>query len=102
MATTRLTILDDGSIRVEGDFEVVDPSGRPFGLAGRRRISICRCGQSARKPFCDSTHKTCGFRSTVVAFDLDPPKDAAAGPPAAGPPAANPPAASPPAPKPGE
>ena len=96
MAATRLTVLDDGSIRVEGDFEVVDQSGRPFGLAGRRRISICRCGQSARKPFCDSTHKTCGFRSTVVAFDLDPPKDAAAGPPAP-----DAPTAAPPAPKPG-
>lgn len=95
MAATRLTILDDGSIRVEGDFELVDQSGRAFGLAGRRRISICRCGQSARKPFCDSTHKTCGFHSTVVAFDLDPPKDAPAAQPPASSPDASPPAREP-------
>jgi CDGSH-type Zn-finger protein len=73
MAGTKLTILDDGSIRVEGDFEIVDPQGRAFGLAGRTRVTLCRCGQSSRKPFCDSTHKTCGFQSTVVAFDLEPP-----------------------------
>ena len=73
MAATRLTIMNNGSIRVEGDFEVVDQDGKVFGLAGRTRITLCRCGQSSRKPFCDSTHKTCGFQSAVVAFDLEPP-----------------------------
>jgi CDGSH-type Zn-finger protein len=73
MAATRVTVLNDGSLRVEGDFELVDQAGKAFGLAGRTRITLCRCGQSARKPFCDSTHKTCGFDSTVVAFDLEPP-----------------------------
>jgi len=73
MAATRITVQENGSLRVEGDFEVVDQAGRPFGLAGRQRVSLCRCGQSARKPFCDSAHKTCGFQSVVVAFDLEPP-----------------------------
>ena len=73
MATTRITVRTDGSIRVEGDFEIVDMEGRPFGLAGRTRVTLCRCGQSSNKPFCDSTHKTCGFESVVVAFDLPPP-----------------------------
>lgn len=74
MAATRITVMNNGSLRVEGDFEIVDVEGRPFGLAGRTRVSLCRCGQSTRKPFCDSTHKTCGFQSMVVAFDLEPPK----------------------------
>lgn len=74
MATTRITVNPNGSLRVEGDFEIVDAEGRPFGLAGRTRVSLCRCGQSANKPFCDSAHKTCGFDSQVVAFDLAPPK----------------------------
>jgi len=73
MAATRLTIMSNGSIRVEGDFEIVDQDGKAFGLAGRTKISLCRCGQSSRKPFCDSTHKTCGFQSTVVAFQMEPP-----------------------------
>ncbi len=73
MAATRITVRNNGSLRVEGDFEIVDHDGRPFGLAGRTSVSLCRCGQSARKPFCDSSHKTCGFDSVVVAFDLAPP-----------------------------
>ncbi|HEY2955261.1 MAG TPA: CDGSH iron-sulfur domain-containing protein [Candidatus Eisenbacteria bacterium] len=73
MPGTRITVMNNGSLRVEGDFEIVDQEGRPFGLAGRTRVSLCRCGQSANKPFCDSTHKTCGFQSVAVAFELPPP-----------------------------
>lgn len=73
MASTRITVMNNGSLRVEGDFEIVDPEGRPFGLAGRTRVTLCRCGQSGNKPFCDSTHKNCGFQSQIVAFDLPPP-----------------------------
>jgi len=36
-------------------------------------ISLCRCGESANKPFCDSAHRGCGFDSVVVARDLPPP-----------------------------
>lgn len=73
MAATRITVNNNGSLRVEGDFEIVDQSGAVFGLAGRTRVTLCRCGQSANKPFCDSTHKQCGFESLVVAFELPPP-----------------------------
>jgi CDGSH-type Zn-finger protein len=73
MAATRIMIVNNGSIRIEGDFELVDQEGRVFGLAGRTKISLCRCGQSSNKPFCDSTHKTCGFASQLVAFDLPAP-----------------------------
>ena len=73
MAGAKLTVMNNGSLRIEGDFELVDQDGRAFGLAGRSRISLCRCGQSGNKPFCDSTHKTCGFQSTVVAIEMPPP-----------------------------
>ena len=63
----------NGSIRVEGEFEILDPMGRPFGLAGRGAISLCRCGQSANKPFCDGSHKRVGFSDPVEARDLPPP-----------------------------
>lgn len=73
MAATRITVQNNGSLRVEGDFEIVDAEGRTFGLSGRTKVSLCRCGQSNNKPFCDSTHKECGFQSMIVAFDLAPP-----------------------------
>ncbi len=73
MAAARITVKNNGSLRVEGDFEIVDQEGRPFGFPGRTHVSLCRCGQSGNKPFCDSTHKTCGWVSQVEAFDLAPP-----------------------------
>jgi CDGSH-type Zn-finger protein len=74
MATTKITVKHNGSIRVEGDFEIVDPDGKPFGLAGRTAISLCRCGHSANKPFCDGSHKVHGFSDTVTARDLPAPE----------------------------
>ncbi len=63
----------DGSLRIEGDFEICDPSGKAFGLAGRTTISLCRCGHSADKPFCDGSHRKENFKSEVQARDLPPP-----------------------------
>ncbi len=67
MATTRITINDNGSLRVEGDFELVDAQGHSIDLGGRARIGLCRCGGSAKKPYCDGSHKTNGFQSVVTA-----------------------------------
>jgi len=74
MAATKITVMNNGSLRIEGDFEILDQAGRSFGLAGRTKLSLCRCGQSSNKPFCDGTHKSCGFESVAVAFDLPAPK----------------------------
>jgi len=74
MAATKITVNNNGSIRVEGDFEILDPQGQPFGLVGRTIVSLCRCGHSANKPFCDGSHKTLGFMDTVTARELPPPK----------------------------
>ena len=73
MPGATITIRNNGSIRVEGDFTILDQEGRPFDLAGRTVISLCRCGQSSNKPFCDSSHKTCGFASAIEARALPPP-----------------------------
>jgi len=72
MAATKLTVRNDGSVKVEGDFEIVDQEGKQFGLGGRANIALCRCGHSAIKPFCDGAHKKAGFQSTIQAFDLPP------------------------------
>ncbi|MFY7997258.1 MAG: CDGSH iron-sulfur domain-containing protein [Candidatus Kapaibacteriota bacterium] len=66
MATT-ITVKNNGSIRVEGDFQLLDGAGNPFDLQGKTAISLCRCGESANKPFCDGAHKACNFASEVSA-----------------------------------
>jgi CDGSH-type Zn-finger protein len=74
MPATKIVATDNGPLRVEGEFEILDAQGRAFGLAGRTVVSLCRCGHSQTKPFCDGTHKTVGFQSVVEARDLPPPK----------------------------
>jgi CDGSH-type Zn-finger protein len=74
MAATKITVNHNGSLRVEGDFEIVDPEGKLFGLAGRTTIGLCRCGMSANKPFCDGSHRATNFADNVAARELPPPK----------------------------
>jgi CDGSH-type Zn-finger protein len=63
----------ESPIRIEGEFEICDPEGKLFGLAGRTVISLCRCGQSANKPFGDGSHGRTSFHHPVAARDLPPP-----------------------------
>ncbi len=74
MANTKITPLPNGPLRIEGEFEIVDASGKAFGLGGRTALSLCRCGHSANKPFCDGSHKTVGFADQSQARDLPPMK----------------------------
>ena len=71
---TKITVRNDGPLRVEGEVELVDMEGKPYGLAGRQSIALCRCGHSQIKPFCDGSHKTNGFQDKQQARDLPPPQ----------------------------
>lgn len=73
MATTKITVNSNGSIRIEGDFEIVDKNGGVYDLGGREVVSICRCGRSNNKPFCDGSHKG-HFEHEAIAFALPPKK----------------------------
>ena len=73
MAKTRLTVNSNGSTKIDGDFEIVDMLGNAYGLQGRTVVSLCRCGRSANKPFCDGSHKE-HFEHEAKAFDLPPKK----------------------------
>ncbi len=74
----RIVVRDRASLRIEcapGEtVELVDGQGNLFGLGGRSAFSLCRCGNSQDKPFCDGSHARCDFDSTVVARDLPPPR----------------------------
>ncbi len=70
---TRIMVKSNGSIKVEGDFELVDKEGNKFDLSGRTAISLCRCGLSKDKPFCDRSHRDANFQSEIIARKLSPP-----------------------------
>lgn len=73
MATTKIIVNNNGSLKVEGDFEIVDAQGNTYGLQGRTVLSLCRCGHSNNKPFCDGSHKG-AFEHEASAFELPPRK----------------------------
>lgn len=73
MATTKITVNSNGSLKIEGEFEIVDPQGNAYGLGGRTLVSLCRCGLSKNKPFCDGAHRD-HLEHDAVAFDLPPKK----------------------------
>ena len=73
MSKTKLTININGSIKIEGDFEIVDQDGNVYGLEGRTALGLCRCGLSSNKPFCDGSLLN-NFEGESKAFDLPPMK----------------------------
>ncbi|HYR09976.1 MAG TPA: CDGSH iron-sulfur domain-containing protein [Longimicrobium sp.] len=61
--TPPVTILarNNGPYLVEGPFRLIDADGTEYPLEAGRKYSLCRCGASTRKPFCDGTHSRIGF-----------------------------------------
>lgn len=51
--------LKDGPLMVTGNLEVVSGTGRTVNKV--KKAFLCRCGQSANKPYCDGSHKAAGF-----------------------------------------
>lgn len=68
-----IIVSPNGPLRISGNIVIKDGQGKDFGLAGRTTISLCRCGQSQNKPFCDGSHARTGFQSVVEARELPPP-----------------------------
>jgi CDGSH-type Zn-finger protein/uncharacterized Fe-S cluster protein YjdI len=56
-----ITPAENGPLLVEGALEVVTGTGKTVNRM--RKAALCRCGQSAKKPYCDGTHKQIGFRA---------------------------------------
>lgn len=73
MAATKITVNNNGSLIIQGDFEIADKEGNKYDFGGREAVSICRCGLSNTKPFCDGSHKG-HFEHNAIAFALPPKK----------------------------
>jgi CDGSH-type Zn-finger protein len=57
-----VTVMNDGPYAVTGSVELVDVA---FGDgASKEHYTLCRCGGSKNKPFCDGTHWAIGFKDS--------------------------------------
>lgn len=50
-----------GPLWVRGEVEVVGADGEAY--EARNRMTLCRCGLSSNKPFCDATHADVGWKA---------------------------------------
>ena len=62
-AAPSITPLVDGPYRVRGAVVVIGTDGQSY--ERRERQTLCRCGQSGNKPFCDGSHWYAGFRDPL-------------------------------------
>lgn len=58
-----ITVRNNGPYRVEGPVRLVDADGNEYTLTAGKAFSLCRCGASTNKPFCDGTHSKLGFQA---------------------------------------
>jgi uncharacterized Fe-S cluster protein YjdI/CDGSH-type Zn-finger protein len=64
---TQVTPMRDGPLLVTGKIEVRREDGTVEMLP---RATLCRCGESQHKPFCDNQHIAAGFRAPGVPFRI--------------------------------
>lgn len=58
-AKNTAVVTNNGPLHVRGDLEIQDA---PDDMPGTKfRASLCRCGHSNNKPFCDNSHDDAGF-----------------------------------------
>ncbi len=62
---------ENGPLVIQGAVRVIDHQGNEFvPPPGKDSVALCRCGASHNKPFCDGSHRSCGFQAN----NLAPPK----------------------------
>lgn len=59
MDEVTIKVLPKGPLRITGNFTILDAAGNA--LPKKEAASLCRCGASTNKPFCDGTHSKIGF-----------------------------------------
>jgi CDGSH-type Zn-finger protein len=62
----------NGPYRVEGPISLIDVNGNEWDLTGKPAISLCRCGLSSKRPFCDGTHGREGWKCEASPIPTEP------------------------------
>ena len=58
-AAPTIIAIPNGPLALRGDLTVTDGEGNV--LRHDTRMTLCRCGASENKPFCDASHRRIGF-----------------------------------------
>lgn len=66
MAEVTIKLLKNGPYEVTGEVSMVDYQEKAYQSQGSP-IYLCRCGNSANKPFCDGTHAKVNFKAEETA-----------------------------------
>jgi CDGSH-type Zn-finger protein len=61
-------VVDDGPLAVTGQITLQRTDGS---IETRARMTLCRCGRSDNKPFCDGSHVNARFRDSAVSDNKD-------------------------------
>jgi len=78
----KISVRANGPLRVEGPIVLTDAEGREWDLTGKPAVSLCRCGASENRPFCDGSHKRIGFLCAASpAIPAEVPGELQGGPP---------------------
>ena len=73
MSQVTIMVRKNGPLRVDdpnGVVELVDADGNKYDLTGKTAFSLCRCGASANRPFCDGAHAKIGFQAADTAIKI--------------------------------
>ena len=58
-----ITVQENGYLRLSGDLEIV---GTQVEIKDETRATLCRCGASEKKPFCDNSHRKIDFQAETA------------------------------------
>jgi CDGSH-type Zn-finger protein len=61
-----VTTTENGPYSITGPITIHDHDGRAVEVPDGDSVSLCRCGGSGNKPFCDGTHATIDFDGTLA------------------------------------
>ena len=69
----KLIARENGSILVETNGSYILRTADGEQVIEKARMSLCRCGHSQNKPFCDGSHKAAGFTAPALEIEFQVP-----------------------------
>jgi CDGSH-type Zn-finger protein len=67
MAGVNIEIRENAGLRVTGPITITDKDGKNYTIPEGEWVTLCRCGMSKDRPFCDTAHRDGGFQAESAA-----------------------------------